>query len=161
MFDELLDYHASNCHIHQHKYDAAAMGQEQSLKGFDQKVPASSVTKFVGNRLERQEFVDNVVRKFKGHGQISYLEDAEFCDGHPVWSEVFSSRLLDSLADSDILGYLLTKLKDEDNYTEVWKKITSCLQMLDLTMARIMQHWSDFFALRCTSMDDSHCFTAA
>ena len=64
-------------------------------------------------------FVDNVMRNFKGHGQLSYLEDSYFCDDQPVWSEAFSSRLLDSLADSNILGYLSTKLKDEGNCAEV------------------------------------------
>ena len=64
-----------------------------------------------------------------------------------------SPRLLDSLADNDIIGYLSTKLNDEGNCAEAWDNITSYLQTSDLTMARIMQHWSDFFALRCTSMD--------
>ena len=114
--------------------------------------------KFVGNSLEGQEFVDNVVRKFKGHGQLSYLEDGQYCENHPAWSEAFSSRLLDFLANSDILGYLSTELKDEGNCSEVWEKITSCLQTSDLTMARIMKHWSGFFALRCTSMDDFPLF---
>ena len=68
--------------------------------------------KFVGDSLEGQAFVDNVVHKFNGHGQILYLEDDQYCDNHSVWSEAFSSRLLDSVADSDILGYLLTELKE-------------------------------------------------
>ena len=100
-FDKLLDFHASNRHTHQRKYDAAALGNEKSQKGFDQKVPAFMVPKFVGNSLERQVFVDKVTRKFKGHGQLSYLEDTDFCEGYPAWSEAFSSRLLDSLDDSD------------------------------------------------------------
>ena len=159
-FDELHDYHASNRATHLRKYDAAALGlgRKQSSSGGDHKVPAFTVPKFVGDSLEGQAFVDNVVRKFKGHGQLSFLEDDQYCDDHSVWSEAFSSCLLDSLADSDILGYLSTELKDEGNCAEVWDKITSCLQTSDLTMARIMQHWSDFFALRCTSMDDFPLF---
>ena len=117
-FDELLDYHASNRHTYQRKYDAAALSKKQSPTEFDQKVPVFSVPKFVVDSLEGQKFVDKAVRNFKGCGQISYLEDAELCDNHPAWSEAFSSRLLDSLVDSDIHGYLSTKLKDEGNCAE-------------------------------------------
>ena len=98
------------------------------------------MSKLVGKSLEGQLFVDNVVQKFKGHGQLSYLENYQYYDDHPSWSESFSSRLLDSLDDSDILGYLSTETKDEGNCTELWEKITSYLQTPDLTMARIMQH---------------------
>ena len=154
ILDELLDWHASNRHTYQVKYDAAALSQEQSPAGFDQNVLAFSIPKFIGDRIKRQELVDNVMRKFKGHGQLSYLEDTDFCDNHPGWSEAFSSCLLDSLAENDILGYQLTELKDEGNCAEVWEKFTTCLHTSELTMARIMQHWSDFFALHCTSMDE-------
>jgi len=158
-FDELHDYHASNRASHQRINDAAALGQghKASFAG-DHKVPAFTVPKFVGDSLEGQAYVDNVVRKFNGHGQLQFLEDDSYCADHFAWSEAFSSRLLDSVADSDILGYLSTELKDEGNCAEVWYKITSCLQTSDLTMARIMQHWSDFFALRCTSMDNFPLF---
>ena len=114
-FDKLLDYHTINRKSNPRKYDAAALGQGHTPTGFDQKVPALSVSKFAGNSLEGQEFVDNVARKFEGRGHLSYLEDANFCDNHPAWSESFSSCLLDSLVDSNILGYLLTELKDEGN----------------------------------------------
>ena len=59
------------------------------------------------------------MRDFEGHGQLSYLEDDQYCNNHLVWSEVFSSRLLDALANSDIIGYLLTELKGEGNCAEV------------------------------------------
>ena len=117
--DELLDYYARNFHTYQHKYDIAALSQENHRTGLDQKVPVLSVPNFVGDSLDGQEFVDNVVRKFKCNGQLSYFEDNEFCDDLPAWSEVFSSHLLDSLANRDILGYLSTELKDECNCAEV------------------------------------------
>ena len=103
-FDELHDYHASNRASHQRINDAAALGQghKASFAG-DHKVPAFTVPKFVGDSLEGQAYVDNVVRKFKGHGQLHFLEDDSYCADHFAWSEAFSSRLLDSVADSDIL----------------------------------------------------------
>ena len=108
-FDVLLDVHASNRHTNQHRYEPSALGKEHSQKGYNQKVPAFTVPKFSGKSLDGQEYVDNVTRKFKGNVQLFYLEDADFCDDHPAWSEAFSSRLLDSLTDSDIFGYLLTE----------------------------------------------------
>ena len=51
-FYELLNYHASNCILHQHIYDNAALGKGQTPSGGDHKVPAFSVSKFVGNSLE-------------------------------------------------------------------------------------------------------------
>ena len=112
MFDELLDYYARNCVSHQRMYDAAALRQRKPPSGGDHKVPAFSVTKFVGDSLEVRAFVENIVRKFKEHGQLSYLDDDQYCNNHPVWSKAFYSRLLDSLANSDILGYLSTELND-------------------------------------------------
>ena len=73
-FDELHDYHASSRASHQRINDAAALGQghKSSFAG-DHKVPAFTVPKFVGDSLEGQAYVDNVVRKFKGHGQLQFL----------------------------------------------------------------------------------------
>ena len=122
--NELLDYHASSRKPNHRIYNAAALGQGHSPSGGNHKVPAFLVSKFVGHSLEGQAFVDNVVSKFKGHGQLSYLEDERYCNDYPACSEAFSSRLLDSLTDSDILGYLLTELKDEGNCVEIWEKIT-------------------------------------
>ena len=85
-FNEMLDYHASNCISHQPIYDATALKQGKNSSGADQKVTAFSVPKFIGNILEGQAFVENVVRKFKGYGQLSYLENNKYCDDHPVWS---------------------------------------------------------------------------
>ena len=83
-FNEQLDYHASNRISHQQIYDAAALGQGQTPSGGDQKVPAFSVPKFVGDSLEGQALVDKVVLKFKGRGKLSYLEDDQYCDNHPA-----------------------------------------------------------------------------
>ena len=119
-YDELLDYHASNRKSNQRIYDVTALEQGRTPSGGNHNVPAFSVPKLVGNRIEGHAFVDNVMRKFKGRGQLSYLEYNLYYDNHPAWSESFSSRLLDSLADNDILGYILTELKDEGNCEEVW-----------------------------------------
>lgn len=45
------------------------------LEAINHKVPWFTVPKFVGNSLEGQAFVDNIVRKVKDHGQLSYLKD--------------------------------------------------------------------------------------
>ena len=141
-FDELESYHFSNCYAHQRRYDAAALGNGQTPSGgSDQKIPAFTVPKFDGSTLEGEVYVNNVERKFKGNGQLQYLEDDKYCNDHLPWSEAFSSRILDSLASSDILGYMSTELKDERNCAVVWDKICSCLQTSDLTMQRIMKQW--------------------
>ena len=51
MFDKLLNIHASNHHTDWRGYDAATLGNEQTQKGYDQKVPVFTVPKFVGNIL--------------------------------------------------------------------------------------------------------------
>ena len=56
-FDKLLDHHASNHHSYQCKYDAAALSQEFTPVGFDQKVPAFSIPKVAGDSLEGQDFL--------------------------------------------------------------------------------------------------------
>ena len=113
-FDELKSYHFSNCYAHQHIHDAAALGKGQTfLGGSDQKIPKFTVPIFDGSTLEWEEYVNSVEHKFKDNDQLQYLEDDKYCDDHLSWSKSFSLRILDSLAGSDILGYMSNKVKDE------------------------------------------------
>ena len=115
-FDELKSYHFSNCYAHQYIHDAAALGKEQTFSGgSDQKIPKFTIPRFNGSTLECEEYVNSVEHKFKDNGQLQYLEDDKYCDDHLSWSKVFSSRILDSLTDSDILGYMSNEVKDEVN----------------------------------------------
>ena len=77
------------------------------------------VPKFGEKFLEDQAYVENVVRKLESHGQLWYLENNDFCNNHSVWSEAFSSRVVYSIVDSEILGNLSTKLEDEGGYAYI------------------------------------------
>ena len=157
-FDALESY-SSTRYAHQRRHDAAALGNEQTPSGgSDQKLPTFTVPKFDGTTLEGDTYVEAVERRFRNNGQLQFLEDESYCRTHAAWSSAFASRLLDSVADSPILGYLSTNLKKEKNCAIVWTKVNSCLHTSDLTMARIMQHWTDFFGLRCESMDEFLAF---
>lgn len=51
-FDELHDYHVSNCVTHQHRYDTAALGPgHKFFSGEDHEVPIFTVQR-VGNSFE-------------------------------------------------------------------------------------------------------------
>ena len=111
-----------------------------ALTGINSKLPSFQVPTFDGNTIEGDAWARNVVRKFKGQGQLSFLECENHCANQSAWSEAFSSRLLDSITDNDVLGYLATELVGEGNCYRVWEKISSCLQTSDLKMPRVLSH---------------------
>ena len=73
-------------------------------------------------------FFESVVRKFKGFEVIKYFTDGDHYDDNDEFSSAFTSRLLESIADSDILSYMATELKDKENCADVWEKIAKVLQ---------------------------------
>jgi len=104
--------------------------------------------------MDGKSWIDSVERKFKGRGAIKYLADGEYCDDNDEISSALTSRLLDSIAESDILSYMATELKDEENCADVWEKIAKVLQSSDLTLLRILRDWQKFFRLRCETLED-------
>ena len=68
------------------------------------KIPAFSIPKFTGDRMDGKSWIDSVERKFRGSGAINYLADGEYCDDNDEISSALTSRLLDSIAESDILS---------------------------------------------------------
>ena len=86
---------------------------EVSNTGKLDKIPTFTVPKFGGDRMEGKSWIESVVRKFRGFGLIKYLTDIEYCDDNDKISSAFTSRLLDSVAESNILSYMATELKDE------------------------------------------------
>ena len=154
-----LEKYSSTHYAHQRRHDAAALGNGQTPSGgSDQKLPAFTVPKFEGTTLEGDAYVESVERRFTNNGQLKYLEDVDYCNANLDWSSAFASRLRDSIADSPILGYLATRFKREKNCAVVWTQVNSCLHTSDLTMSRIMQHWTDFFGLKCESMEEFLAF---
>ena len=125
-----------------------------SKKERPDKIPAFSIPKFGGDRMDGKSWIDSVERKFKGSGVIKYLTDGEVCDDNDENSSAFTSRLLDSIAESDILSYMATELKDEENSADVWEKIEKVLQSSDLTLLRILRDWQKFFRLRCETLEE-------
>ena len=81
-FNELVDYHASNNIFNQRIHNDVALGHGKIPSGGNHKVSTFLVLKFIGDSLKGQAFIDNVVRKFKGYGQLSYLEDDQYCNNH-------------------------------------------------------------------------------
>ena len=92
-----------------------------------EKVSQFVLSKIVGDRLQGTDWIKCVVREFKGQGLTTFLTDNLYCDANSDWSQVFASRLLDFLVDSDILQYITNKLEDEENCTEVWDIICDAL----------------------------------
>ena len=71
----------------------------------------------------------------------------------PEWSDVFASRLRESIYESDILGFLSTELEAEKNCAKVWKQIVSHLTSVDVNTTRMMAHWNQLFNLKCEDKD--------
>ena len=86
----------------------------------DQKIPTFTVPRFDGSTLECEECVNSVEHTFKDNGQLQYLEDEKYYNDRLSWSKAFSSRILDSLTGSNILGYMLNEVKDEDFVVVRW-----------------------------------------
>ena len=142
-YEQLGVYHRNHRNL-----EVPSSTASKSLKpSKTEKVPQFILSKFVGDRLGGAHWIKGVVRKFKGQGIKTYLTDNTYCNVNSDWSSAFASRLLDSLINSDILQYITTKLKDEGNCAEVWEVIYNALQSTDLTLARVLNNWQDFFRL--------------
>ena len=146
--DQLAVFHRNNLSVAK----PPAVTNETKATRTD-KVPVFSLPKFTGERLDGEEWIKGVVRKFKGNGVFEYLTSSNKCDNNLNWSEAFASRLLDSIVSSDILNYITTELDDEGNCCDVWNTICDKLQSSDLDLARVLKHWQAFFQLRCTTLD--------
>ena len=155
LFNELELFNTRSHYSHLHRHDIAALTNRQTtLAGIDSKLPSFQAPKFDGNTIERDAWARNVVRKFKGQGQLSFLECENHCTNQSAWSEVFSSRLLNSITDNDVLGYMAKELVGEVNCYCVWEKISLCLQTSDLKISRVLSHWTKLFSLRCNTRDE-------
>ena len=129
-------YHRNNCNLE----GPSSTALKRLALSKTEKVLQFVLSKFVGDRLDRSDWITDVVRKFRGQGIETFLTDTLYCDANSDWSAAFASRLLDSVDDSDMLQYITTELEDEGNYTEVWGIIFDALQLSDLTLARVLKN---------------------
>ena len=139
---------------HPVRYDARGSGNNGGAGGSREKLPSFTLPKFHGERLDGDDYKNKVERVFRNHGQLLFLLDDEYPGFHTDWSTAYSSRILDSLADSSIMSFMAERLKDETNSYVVWKKVCEHLSTSDLSMTRIMKLWREFFGLRCENLSD-------
>ena len=130
-----------------------AAGSADLCQG-ERKLPHFTLPKFQGDRLDGSDWMKKVVRVFKNHGAAMFLTDDEYPTYYEDWSTAFSARILDSLAESDIMSFLAEKHKDEVNCRVVWEKVNDHLTSSDLSMTRIMRLWREFMGLRCQDLDE-------
>jgi len=128
-------------------------GSGDTFQG-ERKLPHFALPKFTGDRLDGSDWMKKVVRVFKNHGVALFLTDNDYPEYYEDWSTAFSARILDSLAESDIMSFLAEKYKDETNCRLVWEKVSDHLTSSDLSMTRIMRLWSEFMGLRCQDLDE-------
>ena len=102
--------------------------------------------------------MDDVVRSFTNHALSRYILDIQFCDDNISWSGAFASRIRESVANSDTLGYLATEQENENNCAKLWAIVCKELTSSELTMARAMSLWNQVFGLKCDERDDFQHF---
>ena len=132
----------------------AATGSADAAGVADRKIPTFSLPKYTGDRLDGSEYIKKVERAFKNHGLAAFLESNDYPDYYVDWSTAFTSRILDSLADSDIMSFMAERYKDETNCYFVWTKVKGHLSTSDLSMQRVVKLWREFMGLRCPEFDD-------
>ena len=102
--------------------------------------------------------MDDVVRSFTNHALSQYITDIQFCKDNISWSGAFASRIRESVASSDTLGYLATEQESEQNCAKLWAIVQAELTSAEITMARAMSLWNQIFGLKCKERDDFHLF---
>jgi len=88
--------------------------------------------------LTGDDFIVDVDRTFQSAAMAQFLDSQSCCDNSSTWSDAFASRLRGSVADSDILGFLVTELESEKNCFIVWTRIQLMMNSSDVTIARVM-----------------------
>ena len=95
-----------------------------STKGNDDhKIPSFKVPAFHGDTLNGDKYIEDVVRAFCSNAMSKYLDDKAFCSVNLAWSGAFASRIRESVASNDILGFLATELESENICAEVWETV--------------------------------------
>ena len=134
--------------------DSSITDSHSKAPSRDEKIPTFKVSAFEGDTLSGDVFLTKVRDTFKSAGQAAYLDSRDYCAKSIAWSGAFASRIRESISDSDILGFLATELKNEDNCAVVYERIKGHLSSSDVKTARTFAHWMDFFALKCTNRDE-------
>ena len=124
----------------------------------DSKIPAFRVPSFKGITLDGDKYMDDVVRSFTNHALSQYILDVQYCESNISWSGAFASRIRESVAHSDTLGYLATEQENENNCATLWGIVCQTLTSSELTMARAMSLWNQVFGLKCDTRDDFQHF---
>jgi len=117
------------------------------------KIPTFHVPKFQGDTLTDEDFIADVDRAFRSVTMSQFLDSQSCCDNSPTWSDAFTSRIHGSIADSDIMGFLVTELVSEMNCAIVWTRTQLTLNSSDVTTAWVMSNWQALFALKCEDRD--------
>ena len=139
---------------HPSRYDACGSVEQDSGVVSDRKIPAFTVPKFTGDRLDGSDYIKKVERVFKNHGIAEFLWHEHKSTVNPDWSTAFASRILDSLADSEILSFLAERYKNETSCYVVWMKVKAHLTSEDLTVQRCLKYWTEFMGLRCSELTE-------
>jgi len=79
------------------------------------KIPNFRLTKFKGDALPDDGFIAAINRAFRSATIAQFLNSEICCENSPMWSNAFTSRLRESVADSDIIRLLATELEAEMN----------------------------------------------
>ena len=81
-----------------------------TVKDKEIKIPRFKVTIFRGDTLDGDEYIRMVKTTFRSNTMSQFLDDPSHCDNSPYWLGAFTSRLRESIEESDILPLLNTEL---------------------------------------------------
>ena len=106
----------------------------------DHKIPFFKVLTFHGDTLQGDTFIEGVNRSFRSAAMVRYLEIKTYCNNNPCWLGAVVSHIWESIASNDILSFLASEVKHENNYFKVWAKVSKRLTTSDVTVARVVSH---------------------
>lgn len=129
------------------------VGIAKSIQNDDHKLPIFTVKPFSGDTLKGSKYIEQVEFMFRNYAMVKFIESRQHCEDNPKWSSAFASHTRDSISKSNILGYLSTELKRENNCADVWVTIKSKLISSDVLTVDVYDFWQEPFGLSCVDMD--------
>jgi len=124
-----------------------------TVKNTETKIPAFKVPICRGDILDGDEYIWMVKSTFRSNTMSQFLEDPNHCENLPYWSGYFSSRLRESIEESNILSFLATELDVENNYARVWTQIEKHLLSTGIKTTWVMTNWSSLLSSKCEDRD--------
>ena len=111
-----------------------------AVKYTESKIPAFKVPIFRGDNLDGDEYIRLVKTTFRSNAMSPFLDDPNNCDNSSYWSGAFTSRLRESIEESDSLPFLVTELDGGNNCARVWTRIECHLSSTGIKTARVMMN---------------------